>query len=377
MKVVVFGVNYDNKGSWAMLLALESFLVRRHDEVKFVIIYDSFLNESAKNAGEKYMMFQGPASFIGWLKFLLSIVLFKLGFNKGARVVDEIYQSDLVIDLSGFALTEDFSKNSGTRRSAIMLIQAVSSKILGKRYILGPQAIGPITRIVNVFIVNLIFFFSSKVFYRGQLRVPIYGSRAKLVSCPDITALNSFQSLFNQGLFTEESSYVLVNPNSRMFVKNGENYITEMLGLLEVLIERGKKVILTPNEIRSNEFDDLDLCYRLKKELNSADILINQDVSLSGLFSLIDKAEFVIASRFHIMMFSLIRVKRVLVSSWSKKYLDIMQLYGQSEFCFDKISTLTHKIQRSNNFPPVFVDPAYKDVVANELENTLERQLLK
>ena len=376
MKVTVFGVNYDNKGSWAMLLALERYLNKKIGDIEIVLMYDAVKKEEVNAASKNYHLHQAPLTIIGWTKFLVGSLLFRIGLNRNNSCFVDLNNSDLVIDLSGFALTEDFSKNSGTRRSLIMLFQAISSKILAKKYVLGPQAIGPITRKLNVFIVNSIFLFSSKVFFRGELRVPKLYSRFKLVSSPDLTSLVYFEELYELNSKDESTSFVLVNPNSRIYVKKGELYITEMHNLLNFLIIQGKRVVLTPNEIRSNEFDDLDLCQLLKSGINNDSIVINNDVSLVNLFALIDNSEYVIASRFHIMMFCLIRAKRVLVSSWSQKYLDIMKLYEQQDYCFEDISNLVNYLEKDIGDISTPVSYHIKRKIQKSIEKTLDHHLL-
>jgi polysaccharide pyruvyl transferase WcaK-like protein len=378
MNVFIFGVNYDNKGSWAMALALESFLKEHYSSLSFSLCYDANLKATNSAIEENYDLLQAPLTFAGWVGLLVSCTLSKLTFGlwKGGAIVTSLRTTDLAIDLSGFALTDDFSKNSGTRRSTIMLIQALCVKILSQKYVLGPQAIGPFERPLNEMIVRQILRLSDQTFYRGQLRLSKSMHLKKVISSPDITSLKSFHELFTEGSISPKP-FVLVNPNSRIYVKQGGKYVEEMNELLHELTRQGHSIILTPNEIRQEEFDDLDLCKQLKKASGSELISINVDLSLSNLIKLIDNSSFVIASRFHIMMFALARTKLVLVSSWSVKYRDLMSLYKQEEFCFERITELTEKVKTLRHDVDSQADrKASNEKVQVIVERTLKEHLI-
>ena len=94
--------------------------------------------------------------------------------------------------------------------------------------------------------------------------------------------------------------------------------------------------MLTPNEIRENEFDDLEICKLLKEKFRDEKrVMLNTNIEIKNLLNLISESKFIITSRFHLMVFSLILKKPPIVISWSEKYNDIMSFFKIEKYCLD------------------------------------------
>jgi polysaccharide pyruvyl transferase WcaK-like protein len=341
-KIGVFGVNFDNKGAEAMIITLNEYLKKNYSkDFKLVIFYDSKLKENFVNPSENYLIFQGPLTFLNHWLFTINTILYKwlriIPFYFQTKIVKEFSQCSLCVDLSGFALTDDFSKNSGTRRSLIFLSQALASKLTKKIYIILPQAIGPFKRKLNEYIVKFIIHLSDLVYNRGKYKFKL-GRRlkSKCVKTTDIVFETSFIEKYELKECKDFENKVILNPNARIYHKSvsGELYIKSQVEIINKLLSNNFNVVLTPNEIRENEIDDLQICKMLKDKFkDNSKVILNENIEINNLLNLISDSKFIITSRFHLMVFSLILNTPIIVISWSEKYYDIMNSFSIDKYC--------------------------------------------
>ena len=341
-KIGVFGVNFDNKGAEAMLITLKEYLKRNYShDFKLVILYDSKLKDNFENTDNNYLVFQGPLNFFNHWIFTLNTIIYKwlnfIPFYGQARIVKEISECSMCVDLSGFALTDDFSKNSGTRRSLIYLSQAIATKFSMKKYVILPQAIGPFKRTLNKNIVKFIIYLSDLSFNRGSFKFKLGKKlKSKCKQSTDIVFHKAFIEKYKLREFIGSSNRVLLNPNARIYHKSssGQNYLESQVKIIKKLLSQGFEVVLTPNEIRVGEFDDLQICKILKKEFkDDSNVILNKNIEIFNLLNLISESKFIITSRFHLMVFSLILKTPPIVISWSDKYNDIMSSFEIEKYC--------------------------------------------
>lgn len=340
-KIGVFGVNFDNKGAEAMIITLNEYLKKNYSkDFKLVVFYDSKLKEDFVNPSKNYLIFQGPLTFLNHWLFTINSVLYKwlriIPFYFQTKIVKEFSQCSLCVDLSGFALTDDFSKNSGTRRSLIFLSQALACKLTTKKYIILPQAIGPFKRKLNEYIVKFIIHLSDLIYNRGKYKFKM-GSRlkSKCIKTTDIVFERSFIEKYQIKERNDSENKVILNPNARIYHKSDSGkYIKSQIDIINKLLSNNFNVVLTPNEIRENELDDLQICKMLKDHFkDNSKVILNEDIEINNLLNLISDSKFIITSRFHLMIFSLILNTPLVVISWSDKYYDIMNSFDINKYC--------------------------------------------
>lgn len=333
----VWGATYTNKGSEAMMYALHKALNQR---IIFAADYDSDLEVKTNNIDGVF----APKGILKYFNFVFLAMIYKL-FSISNREYTDMFRAissaERVVDLSGFALSEDFSKNSCTYRSLVYLSQVFVSKVIfRKRYSIFPQAIGPIERPINKLIVKLIFKLADDRYIRGKRSYEFSKTvtKSKLHLTSDLALLLNEKDYVNSTSKFKEIKYILINPNSRIYhkeLKQGKSYYFKKLSDLVIEIKKlGFSVVLTPNEIRNFEFDDLDLCQEIKTQfINDDSVIVNDDVSLEMLFTLANYSQMNVLSRFHLMIFSLMCRKPLVVLSWSEKYLDIMETFSLQDYC--------------------------------------------
>ena len=76
---------------------------------------------------------------------------------------------------------------------------------------------------------------------------------------------------------------------------------------------------------------ELELPARVYKKM----VWVDYDLSSSGVERLIQRANIVIASRFHTMVAALRSLKPTLIIGWGHKYKEVMKRFNQDEFVFD------------------------------------------
>jgi polysaccharide pyruvyl transferase WcaK-like protein len=347
-KIIVWGATFTNKGSMAMLETLQSmyegsplyFVCDHKDDER--IFTNNITPISGLFGAKRYLI------------FILQLLCYKLSFGlvfKNDDTISALRGTDLFIDLSGFALTEDFSANSCTYRSAIFLMQATISKLFSGKYYIFPQAVGPMSRKLNKLLFQLILILADRVYVRGRRSFEFTQNfrfhNAKRVS--DLVFINSTYSTLSLSS-NEVTPFVLVNPNSRIVAKqtklSSEKYVADLSEMITRLSEK-YLIVLTPNELRQNEEDDLDICFSILRRLPSnvrTRVRVNEDVSLPALLRLCEDCEYAIVSRFHLMIFCLMKSTLPIVISWSDKYLDIMEEFDIPEYVLPESDFVSFEI---------------------------------
>lgn len=335
-KIVVWGATYTNKGSMAMLETLID--IYKDDQVFLVCDH----KDDKESCGHKVTPISGLFGLGSYFILFIKLLFYKLSLGyvfREDQFISAFRGTDTFIDLSGFALTEDFSVNSCTYRSSIYLMQAIISKLFSGKYFIFPQAVGPMNRILNKIIFQLILILSDRVYIRGKRSFEFTKKfkfhNAKRTS--DIVFMNPYYSK-RSSVVGDIAPFILINPNSRIAVKQSklgsEKYIVELCSMISRL-SKNHLVVLTPNEIRQNEEDDLDVCFKIFNRLAidvRERVTVNENVTIQYLLKLCEDCEYAIVSRFHLMIFCLIKSTLPVVISWSDKYLDIMEEFDISEY---------------------------------------------
>jgi polysaccharide pyruvyl transferase WcaK-like protein len=336
-KIVVWGATYTNKGSLAMLETLSEM----YPDDAISIVCDHVSDESVHDS--RFHSIGGIYGFSAYVYLLIKIIIWRVSFKyffKEDHVVSELINTDKFIDLSGFALTEDFSKNSCTYRGTVYLLQALISRVITTKYYIFPQALGPIERPINKVIFLSILYLSCKTFVRGRRSFEFANNFrvSNSILTSDLVFMNN--SYRDKNITVLDEAYILINPNSRIYVKQNKAGKTDYIDKLITLItEFSKKyhVVLTPNEIREHEVDDLDICHELFSKLaENSNVSVNSNVEISHLLALCEHAEFSVVSRFHLMIFCLLKGTLPIVISWSEKYLDIMEEFNLQDYVFSE-----------------------------------------
>jgi colanic acid/amylovoran biosynthesis protein len=134
-----------------------------------------------------------------------------------------------------------------------------------------------------------------------------------------------------------------ISANMRVFERTeGEgpdnHYVKTIKALIDHIIhDLDGSVVLVPNEslLLTNKPDDRSLNAMIGKYFETSErvIVLEQRMTAGETKAVIENLDFLVASRFHSLVFALSSGVPVLALGWSHKYHELLRLFGVEEFC--------------------------------------------
>lgn len=257
------------------------------------------------------------------LKFLPKKVGERLG------VVSE-YETDFVLDISGFAYSDQW----GTGGCEVISKRAARRHKQGERYILLPQAYGPFEKPEVRKLAKQYFDAAEVLFVRDKRSLgymkDLMGEDDRLRLCPDFTCLIEPLSDFDAPI----GDYICIVPNCRMIDKRHGGLEDTYLNFLSQVVresrERNLKVILVNHE---GEGDRLIIEDLQKAEGDCVEVRNLKDPR--ALKSLFRGSRFVVSSRYHAAISAMTQHVPVIGLGWSHKYRELFTDFELEEFLLE------------------------------------------
>ncbi len=154
----------------------------------------------------------------------------------------------------------------------------------------------------------------------------------------------SFQNRYYQDDFWSFNNIVGISPSTvvdRKCKKKGIDYLGNISKLISFLISKDFNVFIFANSARrgSNQSrnNDLLLCEKLFSEYNSSEQVrfYKEEFRPEELCHFIGQCRFVVASRFHAMIFALKKKVPVFLIGWSHKYQEILDYFELGRYAID------------------------------------------
>jgi polysaccharide pyruvyl transferase WcaK-like protein len=168
------------------------------------------------------------------------------------------------------------------------------------------------------------------------------------------------------------SPSVLVTKKMR---SNQYSYGDLLIEILKRSDYRNETYVITPNasregshKTRNNDLvvikelrdrAELDLPSRINRKI----IWVDYDLNTKGVENIIERANIVIASRFHTMVAALRNSKPTLIIGWGHKYKEVMKRFGQDEFVFDYSMSLDDIVSK------ISVLQEREKIIADQISN--------
>lgn len=252
-------------------------------------------------------------------------------------------QMDVLVDISGYALTSRFGISSINR----VLRMLRTAKAHGLKTILLPQSFGPfdfpedVCRRIGSALSETDLLFVREEDGIRELRENCKVTNAVL--SPDIVIQS--KEIEWKNVFTREPSVqypvlktagnVGIVPNTET-VKNGrEDFVLDTYReIIKSLRAGGKEVFIFRHS------DDLVLCEKIYKmvEDDSHCHLIREEIDCLSYSPFIRQFDFIVASRFHSIVHAYREGVPALVLGWAVKYQELTALLGQEDYAFDLTS---------------------------------------
>lgn len=329
MKIVLSGVETNNKGAELMLYAILQEIERKHPEAE-VYIPSIRLPNGTEYMNTKLELKTIPLSRIV-SKLHLPGIIRRLHIPESCLANTNIVRgADWFLDGSGFAFGDQWVYNEDRI--------GMWNKMLKKLYVDGckiiflPQAFGPVKKKGTIGVLTVLNRYVNALYAREQVSYN-YLKESGVVDMRKVKIYPDFTSLVD-GIFpTEYESLkggICIIPNMQMINKGMITY-DRYISLLSAIALEGKKSGHPVYLLNHEGTKDVSLCMKCKESMGGK---IEAVVNLNGLQvkGLISTAYIVVTSRFHGLASALNTCVPSLATSWSHKYEELFKDYNLDNF---------------------------------------------
>jgi polysaccharide pyruvyl transferase WcaK-like protein len=334
VRALALGIDYSNLGSLAMLQIVKSNFEGQVSQVCHVDPIALGIESIQANEAVPIRL----RSYLKWLitpKFLWSFILSDQERGKLA-----LFQAaDIIFDISGFALSSNFPVFSTLRYLAPVYLACK----LGKSVVLLPQSFGPFAYRWEwplVSIIRHVLGKTEKIFARDQ------SSLSHLLR-NRIQAIRSFDLVF---LYDEKKHlgvklpgngrFVGIVPNVHLLKALPEDKLVSVyVDLMSGLHDRGFVPVLFSHTLRRGAGSDLEMLRRIAKACDDRGapvknryVFIDQALTIECINYLCSKFEFIVASRFHCLVFCYKNCKPAILLGWADKYKQLASDFEQERY---------------------------------------------
>jgi colanic acid/amylovoran biosynthesis protein len=360
MNILLIGANFKNKGAEAMALtAIREFAERFPNAVCTVASYAS---KEALPYGEHTLTIRGRECTFRLIRNEKSISTalrivggllaptrsLRSRIARGNAYLEAVAAADIIIDISGFALTD----KRPLHRRIVFVAEILTAKIFRKPFVVFTQAVGPFKQIPTRWLAKLGLPLADLVCARGESTVEHLKSlgipgKTTVIRCADSAYLFSCgghetaPTLITRG--SSDQPIIGIVPNTNVFERaktvDGVNSYTALLAAtIDHAIERlNARVVFICHEHYEGRKDDQWLAHEaVTHARHGASVqIISGAHSAAELKNAIGEVDLLIASRFH----SLVAANSLAVPSialaWAHKYHELFAEAGIPELVFD------------------------------------------
>jgi len=361
VRIITIGGEFVNKGSEAMILSTKFLLSKYFEDLDFTVASYSHKMVDSEYSGINII-------YNGNLKAKI-LLLGKAMITKLAPFMKNIFkdslfrkfeETDLIIDISGYGLTEDF----GLKRISLYCTEILLSKLLSKPFIIFPQSMGPFNSKLSKFLVRVFIPYVDLIIVRGKeskkyLKELGICNKKKVYIYPDIAFLFKASpkrraiEILKENNISVYRNLVGIVPNKRVyersFVYTRNEYVDILKKIINLILERADTaVVLIPHEFRADGLDDREVIMRIIGEVKSKDRIyaLTEEISSADLKAIIGCMDLLIASRFHSIVSGFSMRVPTMVLGWSHKYLELANMVDQEELVVDYKDLEINKVER-------------------------------
>lgn len=331
MKIVLSGVETNNKGAELMLYAILQEIERNFPKAKVYIPPISVsqgLNYVKTSLDFRYTSNPLLDKFIRKFRIkdifckhhLLQKFFYRLDIVKGA---------EWFIDGSGFAFGDQWELTDEVINMWRGRLHPLKDN--GCKVVFLPQALGPAERSGSKKSFAMLSEYASIIMPREQVSYN-YVKDSGVVDMSKVRMFTDFTSLV-EGSFPKGYEHlrngICIIPNMKM-ISHGKLSYGDYISLLTAIIEKTRKSGHPVYLLNHEGIKDEELCYRCKESLDG-NIVVVTGINALEVKGLIASAYAVITSRFHGLVSALNSCVPSLATSWSHKYEELFRDYGISD----------------------------------------------
>ena len=344
--VIIVGGELFNKGAQAMSFAVIDYIKSRFPD-KSCYLFSSIDYERTDRDKAQYAFNIMPWDFS--TKIRMANKLNRLFIRNHhycdmeKKIKSVLGNACCMIDISGFGLSSKF----GDFKSFNYLLNCIIAARYNISMYLMPQSFGPFdySRSRKGMLMSLMkkwLTYPKTISYReddAKEHLKIFRNIAPKKS-PDMVLLSPNPSVANiyttiptSQLPIPQDGCVGIVPN-KMLETTIER--TELIQLYESIIEKifslGKRVVIV-----QHADDDRWLCHTLNQRFESHPNVsaVIGDIPSFELEKLIGSFDWIVGSRYHSIIHAYKHGIPALVIGWAEKYAELLQVFGQTDYCFD------------------------------------------
>lgn len=334
MKIVLSGIETNNKGAELMLYAILQEIDRKFPEAEvFVPVFAikqglKYIKTSVNLKEKPYASLKRTAA-----KLHISGILRRLHlpylFLKDTGIIKD---ANYFIDASGFAFSDQWNPNDECVKIWEYVLKGYHKQ--STKIVFLPQAFGPVEKPNTKRLIALLNQYADIIMPREK--VSLHYLRQCNVDESKLHLFTDFTSLVN-GEFPPQYGYlknaVCIIPNMRMIDKGVigmKNYLNILTKIVAMSQSMGHKVFLLNHEGAGDE----QLAFRCKEKING-NIDVVTGLNALEVKGLIASSYLCISSRFHGVASALNSCVPCLATSWSHKYAELFKDYGMNDCVLD------------------------------------------
>lgn len=342
-KIVITGGELQNKGAQSMVFICVSELHKRFPNHEIFVMSDFCTDfEQEKFFCFNIRTFGTVVDVIRKNNLKQNIYYMLKGYDKkdNDNQKEFFYDVDLMIDISGYGLGDAWNKYEIEH----YLYRIECAKYFGIKVYLMPQSFGPFKTFDKSLLkrtkkaleyVNIIYareqqgydllldnfnLKNVKIFYDLVLNNKSIDLDSVYKNVPMVCDINI------------KSNSIAIIPNAQNSKVCSEKVLLEAYKLMiDKFIAYGKNVYI----LRHSNMD-IDICEKIFKMFHNNNLfLIEQELSCVEFSNIVNKFDFIVASRFHSVVHSYKNAVPCLTMGWAVKYLELHKLFHQEKYCFD------------------------------------------
>lgn len=342
-KIVITGGELQNKGAQSMVFICVSELRKRFPNHEIFVMSDFYMDfEQEKIFCFSIRKFGTVVDVIRKNNLKQNIYYMLKGYDKKENDKQKEFfrDVDLMIDISGYGLGDAWNKYEIEH----YLYRIECAKYFGIKVYLMPQSFGPFKTFDKSLLkrtkkaleyVNIIYareqqgydllldnfnLKNVKIFYDLVLNNKSIDLDSVYKNVPMVCDINI------------KSNSIAIIPNAQNSKVCSEKVLLEAYKLMiDKFIAYGKNVYI----LRHSNMD-IDICEKIFKMFHNNNLfLIEQELSCVEFSNIVNKFDFIVASRFHSVVHSYKNAVPCLTMGWAVKYLELHKLFHQEKYCFD------------------------------------------
>ncbi len=355
-KYIITGAGFGNKGAESMLYTVITELKKRNPENCITVLcghgiekinpedFDNITIVEESKRARKILL--NPLRYIFYKTKQAICSKFNISCKK-YRVVNEYLNCDIILDISGYALSSQWGKTPNKRMIDIIKI----AKKYKKQIYFLPQSFGPFN------------------FAKGKKEVIKYLAKADKIFCREKDGYDLLQAIGLQNIvlssdivlesnkkyegiyktlktkdtttyFNNNNRKALIIPNARVFERaDNEKLYNTYKEIINALIHKDYMVYISYYDL-----SDIKICHTIKSMFNSDKVVLLEDYFNCIEFSdILPNFDFIISSRFHSIVHAYKQLIPCLVIGWAVKYAELTDNLGQKAYMFDARTELDNQ----------------------------------